>query len=344
MTSYKNNPDLETILPDFPGVPFEPSPRGHRRAGRFTGELDSHYQRPISMRRVLHWQITMLSRRKAARNDAHYPLALRNADTPLPLERDCLIWLGHAGFLLHLGGRRILIDPCFTPPPMVRQYLPPPPIARNLGHIDYLLISHGHMDHLNAPSLKSLRLDAASLALLPLEMGNIVRKIRPGLAVQEAGWFQRYNLPDRDNAALEIIFLPARHWHRRSLRDQNTALWGSYLIRWRGKSIYFGGDTGAGEHFHLIRKACGPMDLCLLPIGAYAPTRLMQRSHMGPEDALEAFADLEGKQLLPMHWGMYRLTSEPMGEPIIRLQEAALAMGLPPEALLMPRPGEIVPL
>lgn len=341
---YKNNPDLETILPGFPGVPYLPPPPGHKRGGRFTGDLDSHHNQPISIGRALHWQINMLARRRAARRDARYPRTLQNIDTPLPLERDCLIWLGHSGFLLYLSGRRILIDPCFAPLPMVQEYVPPPPIAHNLGRIDYLLISHGHMDHLNAPSLRGLHLDAASIALLPLDMGRIVRKIRPGLAVQEAGWFQRYNLPETDKSPLEIIFLPARHWHRRSLRDQNSVLWGSYLIRANGKSIYFAGDTGPGEHFRLIREACGPVDWCLLPIGAYDPSWLMQRSHMGPEEALDAFAELGGRRFLPMHWGTYRLSSEPMGEPIHRLQITAEKRGLTPETLVMPSPGEIVPL
>ena len=339
---YKNNPDLETILPGFPGVPFLPDPPGSRHAGRFTGDLDSHHNHPISVKRVLHWQINMLARRRAERRDALCPLTLRNADTPLPLTRDCLIWLGHAGFLLYLGGRRLLIDPCFAPLPMVREYLPPPPVAHNLGRIDYLLVSHGHMDHLNPPSLRELSLGAASTALLPLGMGGVVRKILPGLAVQEAGWFQRYRLPEADKADLDIVFLPARHWHRRSLRDQNTMLWGSYLIRWQGKSIYFGGDTGSGDHFRKIREVCGPMDWCLLPIGAYDPSWLMHRSHMGPEDALAAFDDLGGKRFLPMHWGTYRLSSEPMGEPIFRLKNAAAAQGLPPETLALPAPGEIV--
>lgn len=341
---YKNNPALETILPGFPGVPYLPPPPGRKHGGRFTGDLDSHYNHPISISRALHWQINMLARRRAARRDARCPLNLQNVDTPLPLDRDCLIWLGHAGFLLYLGGRRILIDPCFAPLPMVQEYAPPPPIAYKLGHIDYLLISHGHLDHLNAPSLRELRLDRASTALLPLEMGRIVRKIRPGLTVQEAGWFQRYNLPEADKNDLEIVFLPARHWHRRTLRDQNTMLWGSYFIRFAGKSIYFGGDTGPGDHFRLIRKACGPMDWCLLPIGAYDPSWLMQRSHMGPEEALAAFTELGGQRFLPMHWGTYRLSSEPMGEPISRLRAAAEKQGLAPEALVTPHPGEIVPI
>ena len=70
----------------------------------------------------------------------------------------------------------------------------------------------------------------------------------------------------------------------------------------------------------------------------------MQRSHMGPEEALDAFAELGGRRFLPMHWGTYRLSSEPMGEPIHRLQITAEKRGLTPETLVMPSPGEIVPL
>ncbi|MBK6274236.1 MAG: hypothetical protein IPF58_05790 [Saprospirales bacterium] len=40
--------------------------------------------------------------------------------------------------------------------------------------------------------------------------------------IQEAAWWQQYNVED-----LDVTFLPAKHWNRRFIADYNTTLWGT---------------------------------------------------------------------------------------------------------------------
>ena len=42
---------------------------------------------------------------------------------------------------------------------------------------------------------------------------------------------------------------------------------------------------------------------------------------MNPEEAVQAFHDLGGKHFIPMHYGTFNLSDEPMGEPIKRLRK-----------------------
>lgn len=101
----------------------------------------------------------------------------------------------------------------------------------------------------------------------------------------------------------------------------NKILWGSFLLRTPDRSIYFGGDSGYGKHYKTIRDMIdGEIDDVILPIGAYEPSYIMKSNHMNPREAITAFHDLEGKRLIPMHYGTYDLADEPLGDPEKRIR------------------------
>jgi L-ascorbate metabolism protein UlaG (beta-lactamase superfamily) len=183
------------------------------------------------------------------------------------------------------------------------------------------MLSHGHFDHLDLATLRSLK---AGQVLAPLRLGDLVRRANPALGVQEAGWYQRFET----GPGLEVTLLPAQHWHRRGLRDFNASLWGSFLVRFGGRSLFFAGDTGYNGHFREIREHAGPVDVALLPIGAYDPPFIMRPSHLDPEEALQAFQDLGAATLVPMHYGTFDLSDEPPGEPLARLRAAVEERGV----------------
>jgi L-ascorbate metabolism protein UlaG (beta-lactamase superfamily) len=61
--------------------------------------------------------------------------------------------------------------------------------------------------------------------------------------------------------------------------------------------------------------------------------------HIGPEQALLAHRMLQGRVLLPVHWGLFSLAAHGWTEPIERVLAAAAQTG---ETVLTPRPGESV--
>ena len=65
----------------------------------------------------------------------------------------------------------------------------------------------------------------------------------------------------------------------------------------------------------------------MLPIGAYYPDTF-RVTHMGPDDAVKVFQDLQAKWLVPMHFGSFKLSFEAMDEPARWMRELADLNGL----------------
>src|SRR3979409_576793 len=93
-----------------------------------------------------------------------------------------------------------------------------------------------------------------------------------------------------------------------------------------GDSAYFDGFKEIGERHEI--------EVALLPIGGYdAPTG--REVHMNPEEAVQAFLELRGKTLVPMHYGSFRLGYEPLDEPPARLMAAARENHIGDKVLLL---------
>lgn len=259
-------------------------------------------------------------------------------------------WIGHATFLVQMGGFNVLTDPVFServsPVSWMgpRRLVPPALTVAELPRIDAVLLSHGHYDHLDRTSVVALRdrFGAELPWVTPLGYGDWFEAL--GLRrVTELDWWQEAEVERPDGGALRVVAHPAQHWTRRGLRT-NGRLWASFSLETPGAPrVYFGGDSGYFEGYREIGEHAGPFDLLLLPIGAYEPRWFMESSHMNPEDAVKAYADLGGSGVcVGMHWGTFRLTDEDPLEPPGRMQKAWAAAGLPPGDLRTPGVGGTV--
>ena len=126
--------------------------------------------------------------------------------------------------------------------------------------------------------------------------------------------------------------------------DRNRALWGGFLLAIGERRIFFAGDTAYASFFRDIRTRLGPIDLALLPIGAYEPRWFMQAVHMNPAEAVQAHLDLEASASVGMHFGTFQLTTEAIDEPQRALDEACRARGVPPSQFVTIGCGESVRL
>jgi L-ascorbate metabolism protein UlaG (beta-lactamase superfamily) len=126
--------------------------------------------------------------------------------------------------------------------------------------------------------------------------------------------------------------------------DRNRALWGGFLIEAGGLRILHAGDSGYGPHFREIGARLGPIDLALLPIGAYEPRWFMKDIHMNPAEAVQAHLDLAARQSIAMHFGTFQLTPEGIDEPVRELANALRDRGVPGERFGALEVGESVTL
>jgi L-ascorbate metabolism protein UlaG (beta-lactamase superfamily) len=229
-----------------------------------------------------------------------------------------LTWIGHASFLLTLGGKRILVDPVFSKRlgPVSRLTAPGIELAA-LPPIDVVLVTHNHRDHLDPWSLARVAPDLrAPHFVVPLGNGDLVKSLGAE-KVTELDWWQSTDL-----GSLEITLVPARHWSMRYPWDRNDMLWGGFVIRSSEGVAYHSGDTAFFDGFAEIGKKLGKIDWAMLPIGAYEPRWFMEPQHMGPEEAVEAARLLDARRLVAMHWGTFKLTDEPIAEPPVRARAA----------------------
>ena len=99
------------------------------------------------------------------------------------------------------------------------------------------------------------------------------------------------------------------------------------------QSVYHAGDTAYFSGFREIGRRLSP-DLALLPIGAYNPPSF-RNVHASPADATRAFLDLNARWMVPMHYGTFRLSHEPMDEPLQLLEKEAEAAGVRDRVLVL---------
>jgi L-ascorbate metabolism protein UlaG (beta-lactamase superfamily) len=122
---------------------------------------------------------------------------------------------------------------------------------------------------------------------------------------------------------------PAQHFSARNMFDRNRTLWGGFLIEISGRRILFAGDTGYGPHFPEIAARLSPIDLALLPIGAYEPRWFMKDIHMNPAEAVQAHLDVGARRSIAMHFGTFQLTPEGIDDPPRELAIALRERGVP---------------
>jgi L-ascorbate metabolism protein UlaG (beta-lactamase superfamily) len=235
-------------------------------------------------------------------------------------------WLGHAGFLVHIGGQNILVDPNWAlwhgPVKRVRH---PSVALADLPYIDLVLISHAHFDHLHLPTLRAVA--AGQPVIVPKGVGSIVKRCSFSQVVELDTWEKAHF---RD---LEIILTPARHWGARMLHDTYRKF-GGYLISSKDRTVFHCGDSSLFDGFKEIGKRA-QIDVALMPIGAYeAPSG--RPVHMNPEEALEAFEMMGAGHMIPMHYGTFPLGGEPLHEPEQRLIKAARAHHLRDRVIILP--------
>ena len=202
-----------------------------------------------------------------------------------------------------------------------------------------ILISHNHYDHLDLPSLTELtKRQPEIIFLVPLGLKSLLNN-NGIINVSELDWWQQTKIGEATFTAT-----PVRHWSSRSQFNRNKTLWAGWMVNWPDYSFYFAGDSGYTDDFAITKQRLGAPDLAALPIGAYAPRNFMKDSHMTPEEAVQAFEDMEALQAVAIHWGTFKLTIEPLAEPPKRLRAELARRGLGANRFLALTHGQKLPL
>ena len=248
------------------------------------------------------------------------------------------VWLGHSTLLLFVGKSTVLVDPVFSTaaaplPIIVRRFQPPAMALAELPPIDYVVISHDHYDHLDMATIKHFA-NADVQFLVPLGVGSHLSHW--GIAankIRELDWWDSFTVQD-----LKFTATPAQHFSGRlGPFLTNKTLWSSWVIQHREQSLFFSGDSGYSAHYKDIGRRLGPFDLVFMDSGQY--NEQWRSVHNMPSEVIQGFKDLQGRYLVPIHWGMFSLSLHNWFDPPEHVSQLARAEGI---AVLTPKLGELI--
>jgi L-ascorbate metabolism protein UlaG (beta-lactamase superfamily) len=234
-----------------------------------------------------------------------------------PDSRLTISWLGHATVLMNFHGSWLVTDPALerrigigrgfaTLGP--RRLIEPALRPGELPCLDLILLSHAHMDHTDLGTLRKL----PAKTRMVVQSGNrdLVRRFK---RVDELAWGEHLEAGE-----VRIESIEAAHWGARTITDRHRG-YGGYLIQKDGQTVLFAGDTAYTDVLDKYGRR-GPIALAILPIGAYDP---WIANHASPEQAWAMFKALGAAYVLPVHHSTFRLSREPVDEPIRRFLAAA---------------------
>jgi L-ascorbate metabolism protein UlaG (beta-lactamase superfamily) len=92
----------------------------------------------------------------------------------------------------------------------------------------------------------------------------------------------------------------------------------SYVLEKDGRRMLVACDSAITDIFEPLHK--NPPEVAVFSIGAYDPWIW---NHADPEQVWTMFLQTGAHYLVPVHWGTFRLSREPMDEPMRRLIAAA---------------------
>jgi L-ascorbate metabolism protein UlaG (beta-lactamase superfamily) len=235
-------------------------------------------------------------------------------------------FIGHASFFVQMGGQNVVLDPNFARWLFLLKRLRKPGLrVDDLPPIDLVLVTHAHFDHLHRPSLRAIvnhtrrRTGKSPTIVVPHHVFDLVSDL--GFEeIIELDWWNHYR-----HSGLTVTHVPSRHWGARILKDSHRG-YGGYVVRSEKHSVYHAGDTAYFSGFREIGQRLSP-EVALLPIGAYNPEQF-RTVHTSPGDATRAFLDLNSRWMVPMHYGSFRLSHEPIDEPLQLLEKEARSAGI----------------
>jgi L-ascorbate metabolism protein UlaG (beta-lactamase superfamily) len=140
-------------------------------------------------------------------------------------------------------------------------------------------------------------------------------------------------------SAVDVEVVPAHHLSGRGPHSRVSAPPVGYVVRARGRAVYFAGDTDLFDEMHTL----GPLDVALLPIWGWGHT--LGERHLNPESAAIATSWLDPTTVVPIHWGTYSAIRFGGGRPAwidqppTAFRDALTGLGLD-DRLRVLQPGE----
>jgi L-ascorbate metabolism protein UlaG (beta-lactamase superfamily) len=330
---------------------FGANPTGDRlaRIQRSPQFRDGKFRNPVETNKMVPGAFWTMLRRQFTGGEQRVPPAAPPIDTLTtasfaqpPASGLRVTWLGHATALIEIDGHRVLVDPVWSgrASPSQRfgpkRFHPPPIPLHALPRLDAIVLTHDHYDHLDMAAVQMLMGSVTQERvpfIAPLGVGaHLERWGIVASRITELDWWETTTV-----GRLTLAAGSARHFSGRGPTGGDRTLWASWSIIGPAHRVFHSGDTGPFDAIAENGRRYGPFDLTMIKIGAYGET--WPDIHLTPEQAVRAHTLVQGRLLLPIHWGTFNLAHHAWSEPAERVLAAATVSGVP---IVIPRPGQPV--
>lgn len=192
--------------------------------------------------------------------------------------------LVHGSVILDFRGKRVLVDPWYSPDPPVGPGAEIGLAVNNLPEMHGILITHDHGDHLDRDTLKAYPAKGVRV-VVPKEIGPKLAKL---------GYTDVVEIGDggrTEVAGIAVHAVPASH----SVPENG------YVLEAHGVTVYVAGDTRFEPRiFWSIAERFPKIDVALLPIGGIRWFGM--QVDMNPDEAARAFGILKPERVIPYHY------------------------------------------
>ena len=244
----------------------------------------------------------------------------------LPDNAPVIVWFGHSSYLIKIKDKHILVDPVFSghasPFSFTAKSFTGSDVytVEDLPSIDILIISHDHYDHMDYKTIQKL-MPKTEMICTSLGVASHFNSWGIDKKIIEFDWWDSCAFSND----IQLTAVPARHFSGRSF-VRNKTLWSSFVLQTKKYALFFGADSGYGDHFKMIQQKFGSFDLAILECGQY--NLAWHDIHMLPEETVQAGIDLHAKVLMPVHWGKFSISLHPWDEPVKRVCKKAAELNV----------------
>lgn len=228
-------------------------------------------------------------------------------------------WLGQAGFLIEIAGKRIVIDP-YLSDSLADKYrgmkfthtrmMPVPIKPQDLRGVDWLFCTHAHTDHMDPGTIPAL-LSANPLAQVLVPSAERAKAIERGVPCD-----RMVTIDAGERRDLGGIWLAATaSAHEEISRDaQGRYVYLGYVFGDDGVTLWHSGDTI--PHAGLVPDLTPfAVDLALLPINGRDAERAANRvpGNLTVQEAVTLTKEIGARAMLGHHFDMFEFnTADPV--------------------------------
>ncbi len=241
-----------------------------------------------------------------------------------------ITYIGHSTVHLDSGNASLITDPVFSRKILcLRRQNDLGMSPGDVPEPQAILISHAHYDHLDIHSFKYF--SSRVPVIVPEGLGSFVSRFVRNPVIELL-----HGSSHRISERLDVHAFPVAHVGFR-LSGLRFRTCNGYLITLDGSKIFFPGDTGWRDDFAAYKG----VDAALLPLGPTKPEWLMRQRHLTPDEVIRLSELLEARVTIPIHWGAFRLSPEPLNENIEELRSHISLRNLEDKVRIL-KPSECV--